>query len=474
MYYKPQDGWTGDPIPFYDGKEFRLFYLKTSRTGEHFSDVAWNMVSTPDFVHYHDDVPTGIEGGTGSVIQADGDYHLFYCDNSRPEKQLTCHALSRDLVHWKKLPEDTFEADGGIYEKPNWRDPHVLWNESAGEFWMLTAGRTAGGTNRCGCTGLCVSRDLRRWEFRQPLFAPHIDVGAHECPDLFRIGGWWYLTYSTYTGFYATVYRMSRSPEGPWLIPERETLDSRAFYAGKTVQKDGEVYLVGWNPTREAAYCPGWNPAGAGGHDYDTFDWGGNLIVHRLRQNEDGTLRVGIPGSVDTYLSRESGFSLRTLTGAWRQEGDSFVSADDGYSLLSAAPLPKLCKISFDLKFDASMRRCGVALRIDGRADKGYYLTFDRQYHRIAFSSYLMETLDGWLRIPYMTELERPLLLKDDTLYHVCVVVDDTIGEVYVNDEVAMSFRMYDLTDGAWGLFSLGRGTVFSNISLRGPVESAL
>ncbi|MBK7454279.1 MAG: hypothetical protein IPJ46_11360 [Anaerolineales bacterium] len=90
------------------------------------------------------------------------------------------------------------------------------------EYWMLVSSKENSVTNRSGCVGLLTSPDLMTWEVQKPLYSPNIDVGAHECPDLFKIGNWWYLIYSTYTGFYATVYRMSKSIDGPYIIPKEK------------------------------------------------------------------------------------------------------------------------------------------------------------------------------------------------------------------------------------------------------------
>lgn len=33
VFYKPQDGWVGDVIPFYDRGEYKLYYLHDQRDG---------------------------------------------------------------------------------------------------------------------------------------------------------------------------------------------------------------------------------------------------------------------------------------------------------------------------------------------------------------------------------------------------------------------------------------------------------
>ncbi len=199
IYYCPQDAVVGDVIPYYAQGEFKLFYLHNWRvpnTPER--EQGWYLLGTQDFVQYHEYGPCNIPGGTGSVLEADGMFHLFFC--IFPEgRQIVCHATSTDLLHWEKHPEEDFEPDPEYYAPDDWRDPFVFWNEAAGEYWMLLAARTRGSHGRGGCVGLCVSQDLKQWQARPPLYAPNLYRSALECPDLFRIGDWWYLVYSTYT-----------------------------------------------------------------------------------------------------------------------------------------------------------------------------------------------------------------------------------------------------------------------------------
>ena len=91
------------------------------------------------------------------------------------------------------------------------------WNEESQQYWMLLAARLRRGPNRQrGCTALCASKDLKSWEVRDPLWAPDLYV-THECPDLFRMGEWWYLIFSEFSDAQLTRYRMSRThTKGDW------------------------------------------------------------------------------------------------------------------------------------------------------------------------------------------------------------------------------------------------------------------
>ena len=84
--------------------------------------------------------------------------------------------------------------------RPIGRDPFVFWNEDERCWWMLVAARRRACSGRNGCVGLCVSDDLLHWRAEGPVYAPDIHPAAYECPDMFRMGDWWYLVFSNYTG----------------------------------------------------------------------------------------------------------------------------------------------------------------------------------------------------------------------------------------------------------------------------------
>jgi len=233
LFYKPQNAFSGDYIPFFENGEFRLFYLHDWRNKEKYGEgYTWHQIGTKDFLHfteYGETLPHGTQEdqdlyvSTGSVIKAGNVYHIFYAGHNydhfkklgKPQ-QAIMHAVSSDLIHWRKVPQDTFYAPTDRYEQDDWRDPFVFWNEDAREYWMLLAARVKKNlpSNRRGCTALCASRDLQKWEVREPFWEPGLYY-THECPDLFKMGDWWYFLYSTFSERFVTHYRMSRSLKGP-------------------------------------------------------------------------------------------------------------------------------------------------------------------------------------------------------------------------------------------------------------------
>ena len=46
--------WVGDTMPYYDGEQFRIFYLEDMRDGE-VGFHPWSSLTTKDFVDYQQD-----------------------------------------------------------------------------------------------------------------------------------------------------------------------------------------------------------------------------------------------------------------------------------------------------------------------------------------------------------------------------------------------------------------------------------
>ncbi|MDE7244126.1 MAG: family 43 glycosylhydrolase [Oscillospiraceae bacterium] len=448
LFYTPLHAKTGDVIPFFDERtnRFENFYLKNWNPDAPRDEIihGWHRITTEDNRTYTE-TPVHIHGGTGSVIYVDGLYHLFYCTfDFNPSVQWVRHATSEDLTCWKDIPEDTFQADGKLYRLSDWRDPYVFWNEAEGQWWMLLAARENISVERNGCVALCVSDDLKHWRIELPLYAPRANQGAYECPDLFQIGEWYYLVYSNYTDGFSTCYRMSRSPRGPWLRPAVDTFDGRAFYAAKTGFDGKKRYIYGWNPTRGENVWD-FDPGKNFGKDYQTWNWGGSIVVHQIHQRPDGTLGVGPVNSVSDAFTAASPVTAQALTGSWEiSPAQAFGCSENGYAAAIGDKIPVQCCIRLQCSYHGNAAGFGLALQVDETFSQGYYLMFEPQYQRIQFRSGLRMYEQGGQMFPYAVEMERPLRLEEGRVYDLELYIQDTIGVLYVDRDVAFGFRMYN------------------------------
>ena len=467
FFYKPVNAWAADFIPLFANGEFQLFYLLDWRDEEkHGEGTPWYRISTKDFVHFTENgemLPRGTKDQqdlyvfTGSAIHANNQYHIFYTGNNphlaeqgKPE-QAIMHAVSDDMKKWEKLPEQTFFAPTDRYEKDDWRDPFVFWNEESQEYNMLLAARFKEGIpRRRGLTACCTSKDLVKWEVREPFYAPDLYY-THECPDLFKMGDWWYLLFSEFTDLVRTRYRMSHSLRGPWLTPKRDDFDGHAFYAAKTASDGQKRFIFGWNPTRQGA------------KDNGSWDWGGNLVVHEIHQNEDGELSVRVPESVHAAFNNTLNQAFVTGAGDFHMdEGIVKIKAPDTFGAAVAGKMPVTCRIDATVEFENETKACGLMLRSSDDLEKAYYLRLEPGNHKLVF--------DMWPRdrseVTHMVELDRNITLSPGTPVRFQVFIDGNKGVVYVNNSISMNFRAYDLPEGNWGVFVSEGNASFKDMSI--------
>jgi len=466
LLYRPDESVAADFIPFYWQGQYHLFYLRDWRDIEgHGEGTPWWHLVTSDFVAFEDWGQALERGGageqdrwvfTGSVVTHDDAFQIYYTGHNSHLKgtgrpvQAVMRATSSDLRIWRK--DEGFRmiapADQG-YEPDDWRDPFVCWNEQAGEYWLLLAARGQEGPSRNrGFVALATSPDTASWRGQEPLGAPD-RYYTHECPDLFSIGDWWYLVYSTFSEGTVTHYRMSRDPRGPWIAPPDDAFDTRAYYAAKTAG-DGQLrYLFGWLATRE------------GETDDGRWQWGGDLVVHEIRQRDDGTLGVSLPRSVGDGLSNLRPLAPRAVLGQWRVDGDkAMTDAAQRYSATHLGAMPSCCLLEAKVHLGQGATAAGMLLRADERLDSYYQIRIEPHRQRVV--------IDRWPRPgdeAFM--LERPLGLAPGEDIDLRVLVDGSCLVVYVNRDIALSCRMYDHSDGGWGLFAQDGGVSFSGLNCR-------
>jgi beta-fructofuranosidase len=480
--YRPRGAWVGDVIPFFHDGAYYIYYLHDARTtGEREAVTDWYLVRTTDFVTFEELGCVLPRGGaddpdyacyTGSVIEADGRFHLFYTgfnpaivddEDGRP-RQAVMHAVGSNPCSWTKVPEDTFYAPRGTYDRHDWRDPFVYRMED-GRWGMLLATRLAGSSaRRGGCVGLMVSDDLRSWEPASPFWAPGLWM-THECPDLFRIGDWSYLISSEFSDRYTTRYRMRRGEADTWLAPAEDSLDGRANYALKTASDGTRTYAFGWLATRE------------GDSDDGSWQWGGALVTHELNQQVDGTLGVRIPQPVRDQFSRAVPSSIEPVSGAWEMDGlTATVNAQGVYAAALGPELMGPSLITVDIAFTSETRSCGLLITNGGDPDCAYYLRLEPDARRLVFdrwprrrSGSLQWQIGG--EIAHLVELERHIDLEPARPHRLEVIVDGSACIAYLDGQIALSTRIYGQGERRCGWFvSEGAGT-FSAISVRSLPE---
>ena len=319
----------GDSIPFYHDGVYHLFFLSVPENTVRYPERVrntWQHVISRNLTDWEELPPVLLPGDgteldqdgcwTGSVIYADGKYHIFYTgyhiDSEFP--QTICHAVSDDCITFTKDPKSPLIVpDTKYYESIDWRDAYIFYNDEEECYWMLIAARkNEGPSNRRGVVVLYTSADLEHFEHRGVIYEPW-HTNCPECPEMYKMGDYWYLVYSRFSERAQTIYRVSKSPYGPWRTPKFDGIDNRRFYAAKSLLDDrGRRIYFAWTPEREKK------------SDNELWQTGGDYAVpHQVIPMEDGNLKIVMPEEICAYFRKKKlSYSFTKRLGTIREYGD--------------------------------------------------------------------------------------------------------------------------------------------------------
>ena len=177
LYYQPEGIWVGDIMPYGKEGQFYVYHQRDTRNPGPFGEpFGWALATTKDFVDYKD-YGESLKRGTdeeadqfiyaGSVFETEAGFHAFYTGYNREflkagkTSQTLLHATSTDGITWEKSKEALEIPPQEGYDKRNWRDPFVLWDEEREEYLLILGARK--GEDKRKQTGRLVhftSKDL--------------------------------------------------------------------------------------------------------------------------------------------------------------------------------------------------------------------------------------------------------------------------------------------------------------------------
>ena len=223
---------------------------------------------------------------TGCAVQHEGKIYLFWTGKIGINRRLcnrTCLSISSDggktFTHhpdnpiiksdprWYDTENDpvpeypyhakTHDWSGGVDGKmalQDWRDIAIIKDPKTGLFHGYIVARLRGKTNdkESACIARVTSKDLIHWDVHPPAFNPGL-WGLHEVPDVFQMGGRWYLTamacYPKEGVCYGDdpllkwghVVGEADTPEGPFKLVKDNCImagidQSRGYYSMRTVE----------------------------------------------------------------------------------------------------------------------------------------------------------------------------------------------------------------------------------------------
>lgn len=275
------DKWIWDPWLTHVNGDWHLFFLQAPKSIGAADERHWHVSighAVSDNLDRWQLLPDALQPSagdpelwdsyttwTGSVLQHEGLWYLFYTGGSRAEEgrvQRIGFATSQDLIHWQKyggnpvLVGESPHYEGldlELWHEQAWRDPWLFRHPVDGEFHALITARVdEGPADGRGVIGHAKSPNLVDWEVLPPLTEPG-DCGHMEVPQLAAIDGKHYLLFGIVreifsraaqarataplrTGIY---YLLADDPLGPYPTPHHLLLgdERETFYAGKLLER---------------------------------------------------------------------------------------------------------------------------------------------------------------------------------------------------------------------------------------------
>lgn len=444
LFPTTENSFVGDPMPFFDKGKFHVFYLEDLRdgtTGYH----PWSLYDTSDFTDYKykgkaipfgDDIKDqDIALGTGSVIKAkDGTYHAFYTghNDTYEPKEAIMHATSKDMKKWTKQPNDTFYA-GDNYAKNDFRDPYVLYDKDEEQYWMLVSTRN----EKTGVLAKYTSKDLKTWKDEGVFFENDLGSDSNlECSSLVKYKGKWYLAFSDQWPNKQVHYRVSDKKSGPFEKPKTETFDGNGFYAGRLETDGKNLYVFGWNPTKNQHV------------DSEEYNWGGNLVVHQLKQDGKGHLHPILNEAIDDKLSKQLELTPLLMTKTVKKDENSYAFAGKEYEVVKFEKLLGSYKLEATFKDFKKNGKFGFTFDMNDDATGNLNVVFDVKNKRIDFYN----TNEIYKEDP-QTSVDFDFDGVDKV--KVRALISDGVVSFYVNGNCALTTRMYQSQGTEWGIFGI-------------------
>ena len=485
-YYSPYTGYVGDPMPFYDpvAKDFKIMYLQdfvVNQTGTYHPIWAVQTSDAASYVSMGELIECGgIEDqdaaiGTGSTVynEADKLYYTFYTGNkyqptASESGQVVMLATSPDFKTWTKDKTLYIKGEDYGYSKNDFRDPFVYEGED-GKWHMLVSTYQ----NGKGTIAEFISDNLKEWT-SAGVFMTMMWDRFYECPDLFKMGGWWYLVYSEkHAAIRKVQYFKGRTLDelkactsgdaGIWPDSREGFLDSRAFYAGKTASDGENRYIWGWCPTR-----PGNDNTDTGAAPSEP-SWSGSLVAHKIVQHEDGTLTLECPDGISAKFVSEQTVKVmetdeETIAAGENAAGKEYVLNGNKHILFNRLGIRNF--ITFTVTTDSASDRFGFSLVRGSNSTKYYSVIFnpedDGANRKLNFEEEGSEGM-GFIDGIDSYKFSAP----SDNTYHVTVVTDNSVCTVYVNGDATWTNRIYGIQKNCWSINSYGGNITISDIQVR-------
>jgi beta-fructofuranosidase len=449
LHFRPVDGWFGDPIPYFWDGVYHIYYMRGFLDGA----PSWGHLKSTDCVHWQvlpDALTPGQAGSpdesgcwTGSIIEKDGVFHLFYTGVGT-QGQTICRATSRDLIQWEKDANNPIVLPNPAwYEEVDWRDPSVICAPDGSGYWMLIGAREKRQDDIYpynACVAFATSPDLEHWEVQPPFAAS--GVMYMDCPDLFQLGDQWCLLLA----LRETSIRLSDSPRGPWRKMLRESPNSTWASAGKTMFDGRRRILVNFLSRRENQ-----NARGA-------IQWGGRMLLPReLYLDAEGQpavrcLQETLADYQTSLLGAKGVRAFSADSHDWHLDADrAKVEVPHSAAVALWRDAPPHFLFSGRISLSSPSTIGGIFIRANKEVatavDAGYQILFEPDWRRVSMRPLgRWDTDDTIIQIAFDFVPGKPIPFQ--------LFVDGFVMELFLDERFAMCANLYEFPTGGLALMA--------------------
>lgn len=438
-HFIPENNWMNDPNgPIYYKGQYHLFY-QYNPNDYHWDTMHWGHAVSKDLVHWkylpialfpsNDLGETHCFSGC-TVINDGGLPTIFYTsigDNDR-NAQVGAEqwmAVSHDdMITWEKYKSNPSIKLGihGTIDIKEWRDPFI-WKEDG--IWYMVLG---GGHEKKGCVLIYSSDNLVDWEFLNIMF----ETQNHEfleCPNIIKFGDKYVLIYSPND---VVKYHVGTLDKNFLFTSEYEGIIDNSgwegFYAPNTlIDPQGRNIMWGWMTEASRGEFQGAN------------GWSGAQSVPRvLTLAPDNSLRMEPIAeykmlrydeeSYNNIIINDNGLLFKNNGRALEIEMEIVINGDEEFSLNV---------------LESADNKEKTIVRYDALAGE---ICVDRSKSSLSDE-------------PHKSILKSLLKKEKGQIINIRVFVDHSIIEVFADDKVCISTRIYPTLKSSSNVnFELNKG----------------
>jgi beta-fructofuranosidase len=487
IYKMVSDGTRiGDVMPYYDAatSAFYVYYLKDIWNDATNKRHPWHGFKTTDFTSYSqlsagEILSSSSNGcaqnfalGTGNIIKSGNKFYAFYTGHN-PNYPSSCVTKKEGIMlatstslnsnfAYNTTFETIYPPTGADFDETNnFRDPYVLWDAASSTYIMLVSARKNVSGTWKGVIVKYTSANLLNWTYQGVTYDGNSqNFFMMETSEIFMIGSTYYLIFSDIDSKYL-YYRKSSSINGPWIMPSGpDRFDGTGFYAAKTATDGTDRYIFAWTNIL------------TGNTDAGAWGWGGNLAVHKLYQKSNGDLAVAIPHTLKNKMETTNYTPVQTsqwgnvtpLTGGLSYQLSSPSDFDVANIIYDPINLARY-KISASVSFSSCSKDFGFMIGACDGYENFYSLRFVPSQNRFS----LDKTVRSALTASTVAYNDVPYVFAPNTTYDIQIVIENSILAVYINNEVALTSRVYKASNTYWGIFTDNSTASFNNIKVTKP-----